>query len=351
MMKSFKRIGIWGLAVALCLALFSGCGKEDPSSSSGDAGQGSSTPSVALNPFTGLPIEEDSYLTQRPVAIMINNIKQAQPLVGISDADMLFEITVEGGITRMMAVSQDPTQLGDVGSVRSARPYFVHIAKSLDALYIHVGGSEEAKSLLSNYDGNMEFINGGYDGIWWRDSWRRQNLGYEHSVLTNGGKIQTFLEESSMRTELASGSAYHQLFSEESPVLQGEAATSMHLKFSGYKSSDLTYQPEKKTYLFSQFGNDLVDSNESAVTFTNVLALHIDSWVTDSYGHLALDLVGSGDGYYMSNGKAIPIQWSRASEDAPFVYTTATGEELAMLPGNTYVGIVPSSDSISIAAQ
>ncbi len=349
-MNRFKKISMWLLSGLLCVSLFAGCNREEPTSSGSSTGD-SSAVAVAVNPFTGLPIENEAALDQRPVAIMINNIKQAQPLVGISKVDMLFEITVEGGITRMMAVAQDPTTLDDLGSVRSARPYFVHIAKSLDALYMHVGGSEEAKSLLSSYDGDMDFIKGGYGNISWRDDWRRQNLGYEHSVLTNGEKIQTFLDNSSVRTELEDGSAYHQLFSEDSPVLQGEAATSMHLTFSGYKSSDLTYQAESNQYLFSQFGNDLVDNNKTAVTFDNVLALHIDSWVADDYGHLALDLVGSGDGYYMSNGKAIPIQWSRASEDAPFVYSTADGQELVMLPGTTYVGIVPSSDSIEISAE
>ena len=60
-----------------------------------------------------------------------------------------------------------------------------------------------------------------------------------------------------------------------------------------------------------------------------------------------MDLIGSGDGYYMSRGKIIPIAWHKDSYDTPFYYTTEAGEALIMAPGSVYVCCVPLSGSIT----
>lgn len=47
----------------------------------------------------------------------------------------------EGGITRMLAVYQSLEDVGSIGSIRSARPYYIELALGHDALYVHAGGS------------------------------------------------------------------------------------------------------------------------------------------------------------------------------------------------------------------
>ena len=95
-----------------------------------------------INPLTGEPMES-RYENNRPVAVMLNNLKAAQPQLGISQADIIYEVPAEGGITRMLAVYQEPGSLGLVGSVRSARQYYWEIAQGHDAVYIHAGASPE----------------------------------------------------------------------------------------------------------------------------------------------------------------------------------------------------------------
>ncbi len=79
---------------------------------------------AGTNPLTGLPMEPE-YEPLRPIAVTINNLKAAQPQLGISQADIIYEVPVEGGITRMLALYQTVEGIGTLGSVRSARPYFV----------------------------------------------------------------------------------------------------------------------------------------------------------------------------------------------------------------------------------
>ena len=45
-------------------------------------------------PLTGLPLEAS--LTQRPLAVMINNAPAARPQSGLGQADMVYEVLAEG---------------------------------------------------------------------------------------------------------------------------------------------------------------------------------------------------------------------------------------------------------------
>lgn len=95
---------------------------------------------AGINPLTGLPMEPE-YEQNRPVAVMLNNLKKAQPQLGVSMADIIYEVPAEGGITRMLGVYQTLDGVGNLGSIRSARPYYIELAMGHDALYVHAGGS------------------------------------------------------------------------------------------------------------------------------------------------------------------------------------------------------------------
>ncbi|MCC6094085.1 MAG: DUF3048 domain-containing protein, partial [Eubacterium sp.] len=103
--------------------------------------------------LTGEPVDITAG-SRRPIAIMINNLQPAVPQSGINQADLLYEIQVEGSITRLMAVFQNPDNIGKIGPVRSARPYFVYFAMDNEAVYSHYGWSQQAQDLITSQ--NME---------------------------------------------------------------------------------------------------------------------------------------------------------------------------------------------------
>ena len=157
---------------------------------------------VYTSALTGLPVESEDASVRRPVAIMINNIKKALPQYGISEASIIFEALAEGGITRLLAVFDDLSDIPQIGTIRSARPYYLDFAESVDAIYVHIGGSPEAYSQIkSRKIDSFDLIEGKNNSMYWRDKQRISQSGYEHSVFTSGERILEKIEETGMRTE------------------------------------------------------------------------------------------------------------------------------------------------------
>lgn len=294
--------------------------------------------------LTGLPIDDDD-LNTRPIAVMINNIETAQPLLGISKADVVYECIVEGGITRILAVFGTPSDVHTIGSVRSARPDFVYLANGLDAVYFHIGTSTQAHELL-----NTDIVTSfdlGYHSAWgWRDNYRMNALGYEHSFVTSGETLASCLDSNGVRD--TSDTDKGMKFGDKSPVLKGDKSKNLNVRFSSYKSTSFSYNSKKKAYTVEQFGTAQYDAEYGVDnTVTNVITVCTDVYQIDDEGHMSFDTIGSGRGYYMSNGKIIDITWSKGSAGEPMRYYTSSGDELTMMRGKTYVCIVPNDADIS----
>lgn len=290
---------------------------------------------LSVNPLTGLPLKENM-VNSRPVAVMINNMHSGQPLLGVTDADILFECPAEGGITRILGVFKDPSNVPAIGSVRSSRPYFISIAKGLDAIYFHLGGSTLAYEILkSGYIDSIDLIRGYF---MWRDQNRLKNLGLEHSALTSGEKINEGIKANGFRTTLNENYVYPQKFDENSPVLNGSSANNFTAVFSGYKSTSFAYDEQNQTYLISQFNKPQMDDNvKMQNSKPNVIFLDISAQRIDNTELLKLDIIGRGSGKYFSRGKYIDISWSRKNDESPFELFTSDGAPLSMLPGKSYV--------------
>lgn len=302
---------------------------------------------AGLNPLTGLPMEPE-WENRRPIAIMLNNLKAAQPQLGISQADIVYEVPVEGGITRMLCLYQTVENVDILGSVRSARPYFVELALGHDAIYVHAGGSQEAYSNLRSWNvDHMDGVRGADDAkIFWRDPDRRKNNGYEHSLITSGEKILEYLAKGKIPTEHKSGWNYLQAFKEDGTPVQGETAEHIRVRFSGYKTGTFDYDAASGKYLAGQYGAEHIDgSTGEQVSATNVLVLKTSTAVLDDVGRLRVQTTGEGEGLYFCGGKTVPIRWSRAERNSTFSYTLEDGSALALGQGNSYVCIISPKTS------
>lgn len=302
---------------------------------------------AGANPLTGLPMEPE-YESLRPIAIMLNNLKAAQPQLGISKADIIYEIPVEGGITRMLALYQTVEDVGILGSVRSARPYFVELALGHDAIYVHAGGSQEAYADLRSWKvDHMDGVRGGDDAkIFWRDAGRRKNNGYEHSLITSGEKILEYLAKGKTATAHDSGWQYGQTFVEDGTPTAGEAAEHIKVRFSGYKTGTFDYDASSGKYLVGQYGKEHMDGDTGEqVSAVNVLVLKTSIAVLDDVGRLRVQTTGEGEGLYFCGGRSVPIRWSREDRNSPFVYALEDGSPLALGRGNSYVCIISPKTS------
>ena len=146
--RIFKTLAI-ALTLAILTGLFAGCGKEvEEETTTTTAAPTTQAPATepyltgSINPLTGEANYPEELLKNRPVLISVENHKDARPQWGITDADIVWEMEAEGGITRMLLMFADASRLPDkVGPTRSARHYFVEIVEGFDAIFVHFGGS------------------------------------------------------------------------------------------------------------------------------------------------------------------------------------------------------------------
>lgn len=306
------------------------------------------------NPLTGLPMENDLE-HNKPIAIMLNNIKAAMPQQGNSQADIIYEVLAEGGITRMLGIYQDISGLGIVGSVRSARLYYLELALGHDAIFVHAGGSPEFYDKkeawgLTTIDG----VNGYYayanTGLFWRDRQRVAGnyYAYEHSLITSGEKLTQILTSRNVLGPHKDGFTYGITFAENAVPADGTAANTVTVPFSGYKTTVFRYDEESGLYRVEQYDKPYIDGNDnSQITVTNVLVLNTTCTVVDDAGRITVDL-SSGNGWYICGGSAVPIKWEKGGRNEQLKYYDQSGQPLTLTAGKSYVCIIPIARKITL---
>lgn len=367
-----KRLLYLILALTLLLSL-TACGEDNPEEltpePSASATVSTATPSpsptpkptetppeetpekseIMENPLNGLALEEP--YAARPFAVMLNNLDVALPHCGVAAADIIYEVLVEGGITRMDALYTDMQSAGKIGPIRSIRPYYLDIDLAYGAVIGHAGGSEEAYSRIANeHLENVDGVRGSYaDGVFYRDP-ERMPRGSEHALFSTGENLYNCA--ASLGYPLTVEDYDSGLtFTEDGTPEDGEPAETIAIRFSNYKSTTLTYDEDTGTYSAVQFGQDYIDGNTGEkVTFRNVLAIFADTRQIDDYGRLSVTLNGTGSGYYACGGEYVPINWSRSGTSGRFVYTLENGTEVTLGVGKTYIAVLnPNQSNITFA--
>lgn len=310
-------------------------------------------PILYRHPLNGSPLEEP--FTGRATAVVINNIQACLPQHGISGADMIYELETEGGITRLLAIFSDLSDVGNLGPVRSSRSFFNSISAAYDAPIIHCGGSQPGLNGHYSDNGqkvpNWAHINEQNNGSYFFRDKDRLSSGYsrEHTLFTTGEKLLKGLSDKGYDTIYEEGIDHGLQFADD-VALDGEAANSVVLTFNGGKTTTMTYNTATGLYEAAQYKRDMVDGNTGeTMTFANVLALYTKQWkkYDGVYYRSYYTLIGSGEGYFACGGQIVPIKWSRESVDAPFSFTMADGSPITLEAGTTYVGIASTDYTIS----
>ena len=301
---------------------------------------------VYVNPLTGEEIDDPALINRRPVAVMLNNHYEAMPQHGVSQADMIFEYNVEGGITRMIGFFFDPSKVGVIGSIRSARACFVETALGMDAIYFHCGGSQEAYDMMANL--GMDHINDN-GNVYYRDYARYETRAWEHTLMTTGDSIANFLDSSGFRRDHYADYTYPIQYVEDGTPKNGETADHVYVAFSNYKTGEFDYDADTGLYMINQYGAPYIDGNTyEQVGVTNLLVLRTTVYNSgDSKGHMVIDLQGSDGGMYFCGGKCEEITWEKDSMYYPFTYYHADGTPLDLQVGHTYVCVIAHDAGLS----
>ena len=388
-----KRSLVFVLAALMLCALLAACKGSDkddgktPAASSG----GSTAPVVTPTPTPTLPPYEANVLTgepkgadypegQRLTAVMVNNIVAARPQRGLSKAQILFEIKVEGGITRFMPVFNDYKDIGEIGPVRSGRDQFFRLILPWQALYIHEGqyvvmqqyAIDFAYGSLNNNDGADGYRD--YSRVNWRGQSYNNGLALEHTMYTNSDNIEKYIASNNVDMNRTYNSTFFNFvdYRQENPVRDLTASLD-----SGYQDKygnpvvrdgqyiEITHSQSYKTrFLYDAASNtykmqqnysdgkwrDTVDeaAGNQVLTFPNVLVLYTD--IHTYKGHEAKDLQyveysWGGVGYYCYGGKCETIYWQKGTplEALRLYYMTEDGKcsdiPLEVNIGKSYVAV------------
>lgn len=291
----------------------------------------------------------DLYSKTRPYAVMIDNIKYAWPQTGLSDAFLIYEIIVEGGQTRLMALFKDQDTI-KIGPIRSSRHYYLDYAMENDAIYVHFGGSGKAysdiKSLgINNLDGLANS-----SGMAYRDT----NRPAPHNVYASIANMKKYAEKKNYRLTTDKDPLLNYSFSEVNLEEKSEAKTAVSVKvvYSNLHTTSYNYDATNKLYTRKMNGIDHKDRvTGENYTFKNIIIIKVknDPLIDNSNkGRQEVYTIGKGNGYFITNGYYIPITWEKSTRSAQTIFKDLAGKEIKVNDGKTFIQIQPISRSTTL---
>ena len=296
-------------------------------------------------------VDEDS--KSRPYAVMINNNHAAWPQCGIQDAYLVYEIISEGGITRMMALYKDQ-DTAKIGSIRSARHYFIDYAEENDAIFVHWGGSPQAYARLNKGIDSLDGI--ALEGsVFFRD--KTLNRDYEHTGFTSMENVKEYAESKGYTRDTNKDLLLNYSVDEiDVSTLEGaESAVEVEIEYSDYHTTSYEYDEENKVYKRFMSGKANVDlETGEQYTAKNIIVYSVYNYTIDdgeNKGRQEINNIGNGTGYYITDGYAVPITWEKTSHSEQTVYKYADGTEITVNDGNTFIQIYPKTGELTITPK
>lgn len=280
---------------------------------------------------------------RRPLAVMMSNDKEARPQYGINRAGVVYEAPVEGGMNRFMSLIEDYDGLNRIGSVRSCRTYYIYFAKEFDGIYVHFGQSTFAKPYLSGIDD----ING-LDGVGGGAFYRTKDRKAPHNAYTGASLIQSAIRKLGYTQGYDPSYKGHYRFAEDGKEVSLEhlpGAMEAVTARPGYPVNQayFLYEPSDRLYHRYQYGSVQL-GDEGPVTAKNVIFQYCQSGYYATTQYLDINVHTSDCGYFMTDGKAIPIRWEKDGEFGPTHYYDLNHREIVLNQGQTWVCIISTKD-------
>lgn len=319
-----------------------------------------------VNPLTGLKNLDSNPNNLRPVAVVVDNIKEAYPnQEGLDQADVVYELLVAPGITRYLAVFQDYSKLDTVCNVRSGRDYHISLSLGHNAVLVCHGGAQNSTYDFFQLAADKLGSRWGFvDTAWdtkvfckenvelFQKSSGRSELGYKDTFVKSDvlrlvfKNRSQFLSNGGTITGAPAGFTFSS--SDDVNIANGEKATTVNVLFTcsgaaGAKYVTFNYDATSGKYIRYQ-DNKTSDCGE-ILAFKNVLVLGTEvkniAGTKEDPNIATAKTTGSGAGYYFTNGKAVAIEWRKATDsDTLSFYYHGTNVEVELSRGQSYIGFV-----------
>ncbi|NIV72915.1 MAG: DUF3048 domain-containing protein [Calditrichae bacterium] len=279
----------------------------------------------------GLAVESEQ-ANSIPWAIMIENHWESRPPSGLSGASIVFEVPVEYGITRFMAIYDSAVEIDEIGPVRSARDYYLDWASEFGALYAHVGGSP--KSLEEIPQANIHDLNQFFNGRYY---WRSQDRSAPHNVYTNSELLQKAMRDKWINEAYDYGTWRFK----EDRVLEKPGPTEIEVDYSTeeyYVRWEWTSGTNE--YLRYNDGELHDDADGTQIRAKNIAVVQTEAYILDREGRLNLRTLGKGKAWVFRDGEVVEATWSKPTAQSRLKFYDVTGRDIEFNRGSTWVQII-----------
>lgn len=324
------------------------------------------TESCPLNGRMHTKKAKDSWVTRRPLAIMIENHTEARPQSGLSLADVVYEAVAEGGITRFLAIYLCNLSDVQVGPVRSARTYFVDWLSEYDGLYAHVGGANtpgpaDALSQIIRYgilDLNQFSI--GFP-TFWRDYQRLDHsVATEHTMYSTTQKLWDIGAKRGWVAKDSKGVKWETMFvpwkfkEDPSPPAGGSVVKITVDFWQGYSDYTVSWTYDPTCNCYQRFHGSTphtdLDNKEQLSAKNVVVQFQRESHANDGYennAHLLYKTIGEGKALIFQDGQVVQGKWVKKSRTARTVYFDLKGKEVSFNKGVIWIQTIPEGAKVS----
>jgi Protein of unknown function (DUF3048) N-terminal domain/Protein of unknown function (DUF3048) C-terminal domain len=297
-----------------------------------------------VNPLTGLRAEA---LPNRVVQFSIDNV-DAIPQSGLSKADIIFEMPAEGGLTRLQALFYGETP-DVVGPIRSARPYFIDVAREYKAVFVHHGASVAGNEYLNT--GVVKDVSPLYnDGVFYRSNTRvaPHNSMLHYADLWEAIRDRGLDVLQEIRTFTFEPEAMKETDMDQEGEETVEPTVTTITVDNPYTLVEYKYIQESNLYEHYVDGELYIDAeNDASITESNILIQYVKSAITEDGKTLRIDMTAGGKALLFTGGKMVEGTWSRADLDSPTVFTDNEGKEFVLTRGKTWVHVIDQNSKVT----
>lgn len=310
------------------------------------------------SPINGIKLEDASYseiMKRHPVAIVINNHKDARPQSGLSFADSVLEVLAEGGITRYVAIYHNNYNVAKVGPIRSLRYYMIEFASDYsDAMILHHGWAGFDGAAFERYNAKTDARGAvskfGIKDIHteastYRDSAKAKSSGYVHSLYTDFSRINKEIERLSNanKWQLGVNEDLSLKFKEDSPLDSRGLFQSVDIKFISLSTSEYTagfyYDKATNTYPRTIGGKaDIDEVTNTQITPKNVIIeWHDYADANDGHSRIVIEMEGQNPATILRDGQVIEATWKKECRTCRTRYFDVLGEEVPLNRGQIWI--------------
>ena len=284
-------------------------------------------------------VDEDS--NERPIAVMIDNNIGNEKHAGLQDSYLNYEIIVEGGLTRIMAIFKDK-DVSLIGPIRSSRHYFLDYALESDAIYTHYGWSPYAEKDITK-------IRAPHNVFTSIKNIQSYATAKNYSIKSNDWQLFKYSADEINLNPAETKSKNTNNEESQQNTEEVETANQISMTYSNHQARSYSYDSENKYYLRSMNGIAHLDKTTNLqLHYKNIIIEKVENYSLDSYGRQDLKTVSSGEGYFITNGYAKPITWEKDSRSSKTEYKYKNGKGIVLNDGNTFIQIVPITSNITI---